>query len=744
MSDTWNSFQTGWEPLLELRAAWLEEYEREAKGALGSLKGFEFQFHVYLLRIVSEWLHHERGDALRSRPSVLLEYLADIVQSSPEAVWVTEVKYRQSSSKVKKAMSEFWKIERLARRRVPELAPKLRYKLVSAKRELKNVDRAIARWEPTEVAASNLQRELADFKRRIVAEILESPRDELLGLLVNKLKVTEEPISIISDWTNALLSAASGKKPVIQVAEELFSRLGALTNQRELPGAWGDAYLWTHEDCPPATVQPGPVLTGQRPLVKHLREGYFANRAELFEGIAEDAAAWIGEQRASPDVAERIPVFWIGGRSGSGKSVALLHVLSNLFEFGYRPILWLGRNISSLRRVFGWSRGLRVDGQRVILGLDDPFTPGNNASVEWRRALSALEEVRNSGNTDELPLLFCCGPPEQFHRLQREFCEELNLHLSEIERESAREIESLRSWFRQRRDKEPPDLDHDNVLLVQLFFEWRTGQPLSQFASRFRDRIRLADHEDYSTKSLTLEEFLSTMLAANRLYVGLPTAALDGLSPLQKDSLRQLRREHHIEDVASEVGGTQEIWLAHAHLSNAIFESWFPSGDTSEQRAEFGSKVDALWLKSGSSPSERMALIWALGAVLLEKYEDIARRLDEEELSLLLGYMYDTHKSNGLELWQLPAWIQVCASRHAESLTPHPVAMTVSKLETVLHRGAYETKGLRLTCTKLLEFFDRWQDEVRQKLLQIITGLLVKNPQWYEWPYVAFEVLPYS
>ena len=64
-----------------------------------------------------------------------------------------------------------------------------------------------------------------------------------------------------------------------------------------------------------------------------------------------------------------------GRRSlGTGKSIALLHVLARLHsQENDRTIIWLGNDVTALPGCFRWARPLLQNGREVLIGLDDPF-----------------------------------------------------------------------------------------------------------------------------------------------------------------------------------------------------------------------------------------------------------------------------------------------------------------------------------------------------------------------------------
>src|SRR5262249_43440170 len=161
-------------------------------------------------------------------------------------------------------------------------------------------------------------------------------------------------------------------------------------------------------------------------------------------------------------------------RSGAGKSVALLHVLAQLHERCAATVLFLGGSVSKLANAIRWSREVRRPGRPVLIALDDPYTPAAqaDAGAPFREALDELHEIRQSGDGASMPLLVCCGPTEQFERLREEQPDDIAVVLTSLPDEEAPDMAQLRAWYRDRTGENPPDIGDENVLMVQLFFQW--------------------------------------------------------------------------------------------------------------------------------------------------------------------------------------------------------------------------------------------------------------------------------
>jgi hypothetical protein len=721
-ASTPDSPQGRWAAVKRLSDAWAARYPRRETGGLTALVGFRYQFLIVLRDTVRAW--HQRTEADRRQPTVVTEALSDILDASGSAVLVTQVKHRQSSGAVRSALEELWLIDRLAFDEAPDLAPSLRYRIVSAEPELREVRRTIAAWSPSGVAPNDAS--VSQFRGRVETQIDESPDLDLLGALANL--GADRPLDLLHEWLGLMVAEIPQPGGVHRVALSLWNHLHSLASAAASSSP-PEFYLWQLADQPPTEVVPGEVLVGERPGPAQLRAGHFAPRAAVIDQVLHALRRWQDEQRATRQRSIQLPVFWIGGRSGCGKSIALLHVLARLRVGAPVLILYLGSNVARLQDALRWVRRVRSPGQPAIIALDDPYAPGGHGDPLqiWQRALS--DQLFDT--YDDLPLILACGPTEQAEALEVDFPDDVSVHVEELPTDTRGEHAELRAWYQRRKGASAPDVGDENVLLVQLFFEWATGQSISQFARRFQNRLRALDSDG------TAADWVARILALNRLYVGYSQVALAKvLSPAQQDALHRLYREHHLfTDPDDDRLG---VWLGHPHLANALYEAWHPADRTRNVRRDHLSRGIKDALAHETTPRRQTAPLWAVARGLgAGRDATIADRLASDDvasaLSAVHAAMYQ-QPGGTTPVAHLGIWIEL-QRRAALRLAPDPVTQALA----ALNRASLEEIGLRLACHKLLQHHAAPDDPRSIEVAAATLALLARGASWREWLPVALD-----
>jgi hypothetical protein len=714
-----------------LRTAW--EETPQSRGGIVALRGFHYQLITVLVQLIRNW--SEKAEDERSRPlsGLLLEALSDLTTEDDTGVVACQVKLTQSSGAVRSALEEFWLIDQIALRTVPQLHNRLKFRIISRQTTLRDVTGTIEKWSPAGETDAML---LESFLKKVSATVEPDPEAEFLAILANRFHATD-PLEKLTTWLGRLLRGSTSDRGFEEALLNIWSDLQTLHAQdwlRRPPG-----YLWTDNDLPPKAVTNGPVLVGQRPTIGHLRNGYFANRDEIYDGLGIQIERWLASptERSIP----KVQIFWIGGRSGSGKTVALLHVLARLHERGDGIVIWLEDKLRLLPESVRWCRPLLREGRTVIIGIDDPYNPLNQGDTD--SALTDLDAelmvLRQQVGQASMPYIVCCGPSEQRIRLKKDYSSVVDISFTDLPNETPQELQSIWTWFCNRTGINEPLPYHSNsdVLLVQLFFEWRTGQPIADFAARFRKRIRGMEQGAGGV----LEDFISRMLALNRLYTGYPAGVLNDLrqQPEFDAAFRRLQaEEHHL--VIEEFGVLSGLRLTHPHLANALYDAWYdPIEDEPYRIAHLRAGItDAI--EYNTEPRDRVAPLWAIARSSTRARGDLAERLSPELLRLLLPEVYvelQKQFDNNLPSWLIPVWVEFQSQFQDLQLEPSPLDLA---LLIVDEKRIHET-GLRLTCHKLLQHLHELTPEYQARITDAVYSLLLQCPSWREWAAVAIHYL---
>jgi hypothetical protein len=713
-----------WEDLDRLRRLWAAR--REGKGGVNALAGFSFQLASALVALA-------RAETGARHPAVFIEGLSDLVSAEGGYVIVTQAKLTLESSPLRKALNELWEIDALASSETPDLAPHLHYSVLTSKKVLKDVEAALARWQPNNaVDAVSVE----TFRTRVSVRVDADPRQTLATHLVNAFG-DPDPFGRAESWLGRLLS-----EPTLEGFEEscrsIMTDLAALeVAARERTHRF---HIWDANDCPPSEPQfeadpDKATLVGQTPHRNHLTEGRFARRW-FYGTLLEKAEGWLEHDKLRND--GRLPVFWISGRSGTGKSVALLHLLADLQrEDEQRVIIWLDQQADRLAEAVRWARPFFAEGREVILASDDPYTPERyqrvGAAID--DALRELDSIAVAYPNAPRPALIFCGPTEQSQFFEDDLTDRVLIEPFPLPAESQHDIDELREWYVRRTGRtDLPVGDAGNILIVQLFFEWTTGQPIKEFAQRFRQRLEGMMRSDASRSIFSV---VAEILALNRLYALFPAQSINEEFERNVDlgsAFDRLKdRERHFAFDA-EMGGYR---VTHPHLANAIYTTWFGrEEDRRHRQAHLREGIDAA-LKYGSTPSHRFAPLWAIarltsGRVLGDA--DTAQRLKliEPELRELLVDLYARQfVASPSPLVDLPVWTDL-DRRLGLSLAPSPHDLIAS----VVREAAVTAPGLRLSCHKLLQHKDQHSEGA-----SIVAELLNKYRTWFEWQPVASDYM---
>ena len=367
-------------PIHALIDLWRQRQPRHAHGGWWALSGFHYQLLISIQQTI---------DAYRPGQSALQlnETLSDHLRFEANSThWLCiQVKRRLDRRTLSAALAELWLIHILALSDAPELARDAHYE-VCAEQIDGQPDAHLPDWQPDHPAEPA---QLADFLQRVQVVHRHNVRAAILTQLVSQPIYAATPLTLLESWLAHGLSIERTRDGQA-LAERIYNDLhqAPKTHGALPPGIM----MWQPHFRPPADVvcddREDSVLTGQQPTPQDLADGCFFTRP-LYATLADKAERWIHQQASQ---SRPLPaVFWLGGRSGCGKSVALLHVLGQLHQAGFDRILWLGNSVNLLPDAVALARALHSEDSReapVIIALDDPFLlPNSQALAAWQAAV---------------------------------------------------------------------------------------------------------------------------------------------------------------------------------------------------------------------------------------------------------------------------------------------------------------------------------------------------------------------
>ncbi len=471
-----------------------------------------------------------------------------------------------------------------------------------------------------------------------------------------------------------------------------------------------------------------------------LRRGYFCQRP-IFLSLTEKVESIIRGMPYQDDA--KLPIFWIGGRSGTGKSIALLYVLSQLFDRGYEHILWVGHgdDIRNLPLAVRHALELRQSSdQQVIIGIDDPHIPAsqNEASRYWQQAVDLLRQPMQEFEPEKIPVIVCCGPTEQKELFERDNIrpDQVRLYGETIPQASGDDYELLCDYYRSRVGREPPNTGGSDILLTQLFFEWESGIRLTEFAERFKQRIQFSDF----SQEKELYNLLSEILSLNRLYAAYPVEVaqrrLAKMSAGAMLAFENLLEENHLQ-VLNEADNHRGsgYFMQHPHVANAIYEIWHPEKPAKKRQKHLKTAIENIFEYNGNGDEEaRLAPVWSLSNSL-EPNSPTAARLDSEIVRNLVAPLYRSYrKSRPVLIDSLAVWVDLyvrCRNLEPDrKLHENPIHFALDKIRN----ASPKAKGLINLCYKFLQLFYLLDKSEKTSVLYSILEQLKLSPEWEDWP----------
>ncbi len=524
-------------PLLLER--YVSAHRSRALGGMRALSGFDYQLRVYLAKACEALASND----LAGVP--LPEAFSDVLARQ---VFV-QVKHRLDRGKasLRDAAREFLTIDAFLQQQAPELTEQVQYQVHCAIDERQDADPwASFTFAPSEKDGEAKQvrvRELHDQGRLLPP--VEEP-DPWWRAVVACYSSLDDTFGFLSAAMEALSRLLSDFKP-----REARNRVVEEWERHRLPDPLESCAL-TPSDFGP-TTRTSQILIGRRPGLRYLREGAFMPRPKMVELALEALGDAFGDSRS----VDSIPLVWVTGASGSGKSWLLLEMMQALVCEQRARVVWLDDQSSDLAPLLRrWAEApAEEDMEEWFVFVDDLYGPRQQRALD----IPAIARLIGSHKL-RYPIIVTCGPPEQRDELSHEGASAFEIVSWSLPLANREEQQAFRKWFEDRTGKPPKQqgaaFAEEAGLPISMVVEMAEGT-LPEFAERFRRRL----------EPTGLIEPLTCPLALNRLYLWPP---LHWLSDAQQAELRRVSREGDFSYEPETRG--DHLRITHPHLADEIYQ----------------------------------------------------------------------------------------------------------------------------------------------------------------------------
>lgn len=560
--------------LPELLSNWRKEFPKRAAGGWWALSGFALQTSIYLLRFFQKV---EKG----AEPGITaeMEHLSDIMSPTDGRLALIQVKRTLTKHALVSAVEEAYLITDLCRRKTPALLNNLKFQIACQRRvtiaEVANLSMGDVVSSGGDTASWDAMLSCFDEESPITQE--PDALDQLYLLLWNS--GIRSPHALIERCAGRLLLSFGTTEPMAarQVGRDLADYFFAA----ERHDRWEPVgNLLTVEDTIPDSKasQYTDVLTGQQPRLEHVMKGFFRDRPQIFQLLWDTFERWVSSLDPLERVVDdKVPVFWIGGRSGEGKSVLLIQLLAAALRSSVvDPLLQLKGGDDLPRLVTSGLNRAHLSNRsvgRVFAVIDDIYDLHRHDRDEW----DAI--ILNECDYSPPPVaIITCGPTEQKEQFTTRLSGQFEVTFFEVPTLSIDECRAFLSWYESRtgQTREWDELTIENALLVQLMFELAHGERIPEFARRFRKRL----------SDMKVFEAARAIVAVNALYMDAPLNLVT--DDEGRDALEYLCRDEQLHfrvTLAGDEMSTTGVRLAHAHLAWLLFSEWVEPAPTTLAKA---------------------------------------------------------------------------------------------------------------------------------------------------------------
>lgn len=312
MTDTAENFAS-------LKALWAAQFPKKANGGWWGLSGFSIQMTAALEKFVREGLG-------KDDVAFAVEAVSDVLLASSAELQLSQVKRTLTTTTLNAALAEAYDIASLCSH---DLLEKITFQVVCERME-PSVDFATAR--PTKVEGkiydpALLARTKERFDANAPIRVLSHPRLALRRALANV--GVKNPEGVAKEALGFIFDAFDGRDPK-RVQQAVYDVI-ALIDKEKGKNAPSAGVLLSAADFQPVSDERSKIVLRYKPRVHDLAQRRVIDRPMRLPTIEAAASAWLDDLEAAYGQADDVlPVFWLDGRPGDGKSVLALQLLDRL------------------------------------------------------------------------------------------------------------------------------------------------------------------------------------------------------------------------------------------------------------------------------------------------------------------------------------------------------------------------------------------------------------------------------
>ena len=478
--------------IAELERLHRDHCRARAEGGWWALSGFSFQAAVYILRFFEGLCLNKAEPADLART----ERLSDIFQpTNSKSLSLIQVKRTLDASRLRSSLEEAYQITRLCS---PALLNQIRFQIVCRKnvgnitREHLEAEKRNPKQHDPQLWAEMIDR--FDAHEPIVLD--HDPVDRLHYLLwQHGVRSSQQ---LVDTCHGKFLEAFADPSPenIDKLARDistLFQTSREVWTEVDRPSG---RLLWPDDlAADPSASEDRRILIERRPRLRDIQLGRFRDRP-ITDEASERLGAWCADT-ASRENLEKVPVFWLGGRSGDGKSVLLLQLLSRLVvSAGAPPVVLLNKAADLPRwieREDRRQRGLSSPPTELVVVVVDDL----HDVIDLNTWAQSLKDVCR-WSVPRIAVL-AAGPSVERERLSDKLDEVFEFNEFQVPHLGDTESKAFLDWASDRTGKaiHIPVEPHANKLLVQWHVcRWSVPRIAVLAAGPSVERERLSDKLD--------------------------------------------------------------------------------------------------------------------------------------------------------------------------------------------------------------------------------------------------------